>query len=133
VPVDMVDIEVDMMESKQNSTNSVKRPVSMYEARQLAREQAHTQSLYSMTSNSSSSGSGIQTTMPSIDEVKKRTDQITRRIQELVQAMQDISNNNDEFVPCGERIRIAVVSVIAIFPQVRFLIENFLRIFLNFS
>ncbi len=129
----MVDIEVDMMESKQNSTNSVKRPVSMYEARQLAREQAHTQSLYSMTSNSSSSGSGIQTTMPSIDEVKKRTDQITRRIQELVQAMQDISNNNDEFVPCGERIRIAVVSVIAIFPQVRFLIENFLRIFLNFS
>lgn len=100
----------------------------MYETRQMAREESRppvTQSLYSMASNSSSSSSGNSASatggsqsMPQFEEIKKRTDNITKRIQELWYAMQDMTKKTEEFVPCSERIRIAVVELIAIFPQV---------------
>lgn len=43
---------------------------------------------------------------------------MTRRIQELWMAMQD-SKQREAFVPCAERIRVAVAELTAIFPQVR--------------
>ncbi|XP_062542014.1 ARF GTPase-activating protein Git [Armigeres subalbatus] len=116
-----------------------KRPVSMYEARQLQRDENRppiTQSLYSMAplavNNSSSvaggssknnsagsdlntSGSGSHSQLPLFDEVKKRTDLVARRIKELFAAMQDLAKT-DAFVPCAERIRLAVAELIAIFP-----------------
>jgi G protein-coupled receptor kinase interacting protein 2 len=99
-------------------TNGAKRPVSMYEARQLPRNDETrppvTQSLYSMASNSSGSSS-TSNTLPLVEEVTKRTEIVTRRIQELWLAMQDITRK-DAFVPCSDRIRIGIVDLIAIFP-----------------
>lgn len=89
----------------------------MYEARQAPRDENRppvTQSLYSMASNSSGS-SASNTSMPLVEEVTKRTEIVTRRIQELWTAMQDLTKK-DKFVPCSERIRIGVSDLIAIFP-----------------
>jgi G protein-coupled receptor kinase interactor 2 len=102
-----------------SSTASAKRPVSMYEARQVPRNEEIrppvTQSLYSVASNSStSSSSSVQ--LPLVEEVTKRTEVVTRRIQELWLAMQDLTKK-DPFVPCSERIRIGVADLIAIFPS----------------
>lgn len=51
----------------------------------------------------------------------RRTEQVTRRIQELWLAMQDPSQR-EAFVPCAERIRVAVAELTAIFPQVTFIV-----------
>jgi G protein-coupled receptor kinase interactor 2 len=94
-----------------------KRPVSMYEARQVPREENRppiTQSLYSVGSSSSSSAS--TQSLPLVEEVTRRTEVVTRRIQELWIAMQDLGKR-DSFVPCSERIRVGVAELIAIFPQ----------------
>lgn len=90
----------------------------MYEARQIPRNEEFrppvTQSLYSVASNSSTSSSA-STQLPLVEEVTKRTEVVTRRIQELWLAMQDLSKK-DSFVPCSDRIRIGVTDLIAIFP-----------------
>lgn len=65
--------------------------------------------------NKSSSTNG--TTLPHSDDVKHRTDVVTRRIQELWSVMQEMSSN-DAFVPGAERIRIAVTELTALFPGV---------------
>lgn len=59
--------------------------------------------------------------MPLPEEVMRRTDQVTKRIQELWVSMQDQGPptvNRDTFVPCAERIRVAVAELTAIFPKV---------------
>lgn len=100
------------------SANS-KRPVSMYEARQVPRDDIRppvTQSLYSMAHSSSSGSTTSNTSLPLVEEVTKRTETVTRRIQELWLAMQDLTMK-EKFVPCSERIRIGVSDLIAIFPS----------------
>lgn len=95
-----------------------KRPVSMYEARQVPRDENRppiTQSLYSVGSSSSGSSNSNQS-LPLVEEVTKRTEVVTRRIQELWLAMQDLAKK-DSFVPCSERIRVGVAELIAIFPH----------------
>lgn len=57
-----------------------------------------------------------QQTYPSVEEVNHRTDLVTRRIQELWAAMQSNIINNS-YVPCAERIRVAVAELMAIIPQ----------------
>lgn len=102
-----------------NGGNSfVKRPVSMYEARQVPRDENRppiTQSLYSVGSSSSGSSNSNQS-LPLVEEVTRRTEVVTRRIQELWLAMQDLAKK-DSFVPCSERIRVGVAELIAIFPH----------------
>lgn len=110
--------------------STIQRPASMYETREGIRSAvsiinkkdssgdydcpsgpvrpAVTQSLYS-----SSTVGGV---MPVSEEVIRRTDQVTKRIQELVVSMQS-SAGCDAFVPCAERIRVAVAELTAIFPQ----------------
>lgn len=63
--------------------------------------------------------------LPPREEVDRRTEQVTKRIQELARAMQDPSHR-EAFVPCAERIRTAVVELTAIFPQVFASKQNFL-------
>lgn len=75
------------------------RPVSMYEARDTLRSQ-----------------SGFGGAMPHSEEVVRRTDQVTKRIQELWSTMQ-APDTRHAFVPCAERIRVAVAELTAIFPQ----------------
>ncbi|XP_014214077.1 ARF GTPase-activating protein GIT1 [Copidosoma floridanum] len=54
--------------------------------------------------------------LPPSEEVNKRTEQVTRRIQELWMAMQN-PTHREAFVPCAERIRVAVAELATIFPQ----------------
>ncbi|XP_075220348.1 ARF GTPase-activating protein GIT1 [Lycorma delicatula] len=75
------------------------RPVSMYETRESVRNQVSTVG-----------------SMPQSEEVVKRTDQVTKRIQELWSTMQSPDSRHG-FVPCAERIRVAVAELTAIFPQ----------------
>ncbi|XP_046428223.1 ARF GTPase-activating protein GIT2 [Neodiprion fabricii] len=53
--------------------------------------------------------------LPPSEEVTRRTEQVTRRIQELWMAMQEPSCR-EAFVPCAEKIRVAVAELTAIFP-----------------
>lgn len=57
------------------------------------------------------------TTLPHSEDVKLRTEIVTRRIQELWSLMQEMTSN-DAFIPGAERIRIAVAELTAIFPVV---------------
>lgn len=116
VDCDNVDEETEV-EPVQDSRSSPfsKRPVSMYE-RQLPKDDNRptiTHSLYSMTA-----ANHVNSSLPLSEEVKKRTDLVTRRIQELWSVMQEIPLMKDSFVPCAERIRVAVAELVAIFPNV---------------
>lgn len=59
--------------------------------------------------------------LPSSEEATKRTEQVTKRIQELWMAMQPPAQR-EAFVPCAERIRVAVAEFAAIFPPVSLII-----------
>lgn len=123
-----------------------KRPVSMFEAREAPHTTKSVQihdnrtanSMYQMidgqtpitsetTENGTSTHNGNSSnSLPHSDEVKYRTEVVTRRIQELWSVMQEMSSN-DAFVPGAERIRIAVAELTAIFPMVKCLKnQNFL-------
>lgn len=102
----------------------------MYEAREGPHATKHQQTHDNRTANSmyqmvdgqaqpttapevSTNGS----TLPHSDEVKHRTEIVTRRIQELWSVMQEMSAN-DVFVPGAERIQTAVTELTTIFPTV---------------
>ncbi|XP_041855048.1 ARF GTPase-activating protein GIT2a isoform X5 [Melanotaenia boesemani] len=54
-------------------------------------------------------------TLPSTEDVIRKTEQITKNIQELLRAAQD--NKHDSFIPCSERIHAAVTEMAALFPK----------------
>ncbi|GAB0096164.1 ARF GTPase-activating protein GIT2 [Sergentomyia squamirostris] len=98
--------------------NFPKRPVSMFEPREnnygkknASGDSRSATSMYHMTRLNQSDS----TIFPTSDEVICRTDAITRRIQDLVGAMQDLTKKN-AFVPCSERIHAAVMDLVVIFP-----------------
>lgn len=72
------------------------RPVSMYEARDSLRVQNNV--------------------MPLSEEVIRRTTLVTKRVGELWSAVKP-PEANFIYVPCAERIRVAVAELTAIFPQ----------------
>ncbi len=84
-------------------------------------ESRTTNSMYQMAAQKR-----LDPTLPLSEEVKHRTDLVTRRIQELWSAMQD-ATLKEAFVPCSERIRVAVAELVAIFPTV---ISNFRSVFI---
>uniref|UniRef100_A0A6Q2XTB8 Arf-GAP domain-containing protein n=1 Tax=Esox lucius TaxID=8010 RepID=A0A6Q2XTB8_ESOLU len=53
--------------------------------------------------------------LPSTEDVIRKTEQITKNIQELLRAAQD--NKHDSFIPCSERIHVAVTEMAALFPM----------------
>lgn len=55
--------------------------------------------------------------LPHSEDVKHRTEIVTRRIQELWSMMQEMTSN-DVFVPGAERIRVAVTELTSLFPTV---------------
>ncbi|XP_012060541.1 PREDICTED: ARF GTPase-activating protein GIT2 [Atta cephalotes] len=100
------------------------RPASMYETREGLRKPAWSTTIcqtkrdtevLSRNNTQSLWECGLPNLPPS-EEVTRRTEQVTRRIQELWMAMQDPSQR-EAFVPCAERIRVAVAELTAIFPQ----------------
>ncbi|KAF6277897.1 GIT ArfGAP 2 [Rhinolophus ferrumequinum] len=52
--------------------------------------------------------------LPSTEDVIRKTEQITKNIQELLRAAQE--NKHDSYIPCSERIHIAVTEMAALFP-----------------
>uniref|UniRef100_A0A671QAW1 ARF GTPase-activating protein GIT2-like n=1 Tax=Sinocyclocheilus anshuiensis TaxID=1608454 RepID=A0A671QAW1_9TELE len=54
--------------------------------------------------------------LPSTDDVIRKTEQITKNIQELLRAAQE--NKHESFIPCAERIHVAVNEMAALFPKV---------------
>ncbi|XP_061672339.1 ARF GTPase-activating protein GIT2a isoform X5 [Syngnathoides biaculeatus] len=54
-------------------------------------------------------------TLPSTEDVIRKTEQITKNIQELLRAAQD--NKHESFIPCSERIHMAVTEMAALFPK----------------
>ncbi|XP_031712314.1 ARF GTPase-activating protein GIT2a isoform X8 [Anarrhichthys ocellatus] len=54
-------------------------------------------------------------TLPSTEDVIRKTEQITKNIQELLRAAQE--NKHDSFIPCSERIHVAVIEMAALFPK----------------
>ncbi|GLH03995.1 Uncharacterized protein GBIM_09792 [Gryllus bimaculatus] len=92
--------------SEYDSPSSLVRPVM-------------TQSMYQGSNSNAealSRGCNSSAGMPLSEEVVRRTDQVTKRIQELWASMQEL-DRRDAFVPCAERIRVAVAELTAIFPQ----------------
>lgn len=55
-------------------------------------------------------------TLPSTEDVIRKTEQITKNIQELLRAAQE--NKHESFMPCSERIHVAVAEMAALFPKV---------------
>ncbi|XP_056677566.1 ARF GTPase-activating protein GIT2 isoform X13 [Monodelphis domestica] len=54
-------------------------------------------------------------TLPSTEDVIRKTEQITKNIQELLRAAQE--NSHDSYIPCSERIHVAVTEMAALFPK----------------
>ncbi|XP_059407213.1 ARF GTPase-activating protein GIT2-like isoform X2 [Carassius carassius] len=53
--------------------------------------------------------------LPSTEDVIRKTEQITKNIQELLRAAQE--NKHESFIPCAERIYVAVNEMAALFPK----------------
>lgn len=114
-----------------------KRPVSMYETREgpnVSKTQPNhdnrtANSMYQMIDGQMQQTEGVaadhvpssstngNTALPHTDNVKHRTEIVTRRIQELWSLMQEMTSN-DAFIPGAERIRNAVAELTALFPVV---------------
>uniref|UniRef100_A0A8C1QQA5 G protein-coupled receptor kinase interacting ArfGAP 2a n=1 Tax=Cyprinus carpio TaxID=7962 RepID=A0A8C1QQA5_CYPCA len=53
--------------------------------------------------------------LPSTEDVIRKTEQITKNIQDLLRAAQE--NKHESFIPCAERIYVAVSEMAALFPK----------------
>ncbi|XP_055742251.1 ARF GTPase-activating protein GIT2-like isoform X3 [Salvelinus fontinalis] len=60
-------------------------------------------------------GAEPDSVLPSTEDVIRKTEQITKNIQELLRAAQE--NKHDSFIPCSERIYMAVTEMAALFPK----------------
>ncbi|XP_072103549.1 ARF GTPase-activating protein GIT2a isoform X1 [Mobula birostris] len=60
-------------------------------------------------------GADSESSLPSTEDVIRKTEQITKNIQELLRAAQE--NKHDSFMPCSERIHVAVAEMAALFPK----------------
>ncbi|XP_072744882.1 ARF GTPase-activating protein GIT1-like [Anoplolepis gracilipes] len=110
---------------KMSTIRGNQRPASMYETREGLRKPVSWSTTIYQTKRDTEVLSRNNTqslweygapSLPPNEEVTRRTEQVTRRIQELWMAMQDPSQR-EAFVPCAERIRVAVAELTAIFPQ----------------
>ncbi|XP_041436220.1 G protein-coupled receptor kinase interacting ArfGAP 2 L homeolog isoform X2 [Xenopus laevis] len=57
----------------------------------------------------------VSAILPSTEDVIRKTEQITKNIQELLRAAQE--NKHDSYIPCSERIHVAVTEMAALFPK----------------
>jgi len=90
--------------------------VNEYDSTSTVARPAMTQSLYHCSSPNQDGRTSTSSILPPAEEVIRRTDQVTKCIQELWASMQDLEGR-DTFVPCAEKIRAAVAELSAIFPQ----------------
>lgn len=106
-----------VQEEAVTTVSANKRPVSMYEAREkqankygFSETRPTTASLYHMTRELTQEQS-----MPLNEEIQRHSNNVTRRIQELVKTMQDLTRP-EAFLVCADQIRDAIKELCAIFP-----------------
>ncbi|XP_006608086.1 ARF GTPase-activating protein GIT2 isoform X2 [Apis dorsata] len=114
-----------VLDIKTSLSRTNQRPASMYETREgLRKPNSWSTSICQSKRDSETMSRGNTQSLwdygapnlPSSEEVTRRTEQVTKRIRELWMAMQD-PKQREAFVPCAERIRVAVAELTAIFPQ----------------
>ncbi|XP_045545851.1 ARF GTPase-activating protein GIT2 isoform X9 [Salmo salar] len=67
------------------------------------------------TAEQGEDGTEADSTLPCTEDVICKTEQITKNIQELLRAAQE--NKRESFVPCSERIHVAVREMAILFPK----------------
>ncbi|CAD6205661.1 GSCOCG00009954001-RA-CDS [Cotesia congregata] len=101
------------------------RPVSMYETRQglkkigllnVSKREDELPEVETRSNIDQKIWECQKINLPARDQVTICTDQVTKGIQELWMAMQDPTHKED-FVPCAEKIRLAVTELTTIFSQ----------------
>jgi prophage DNA circulation protein len=103
---EMVDSHSDNTKTKTIGTRSHSAEVTLTESTPLH----HSQHV-----KAKSIGVTPEIPMPTQDDVVKKTDKITRTLQELFQTAQD--NKHDCFINCAEKIHAAVVEMAELFPK----------------
>lgn len=125
---EMTDIDADgkLLNDGGSSAAYNKRPVSMFEHTSKTaqvHENRTANSMYQiidglvLPNRATTNDSNSVKTLPRTEVVKYLTDSVTRRIQELWTAMQEMTSN-DAYIPCAERIRVAVIDLTTMFPAV---------------
>ncbi|XP_046744368.1 ARF GTPase-activating protein GIT2 [Diprion similis] len=114
-----------ILDIKTPTPRGSQRPASMYETREGLRKSSPWSTANNQAKREVEALPRPNTTqslwdcgtvsLPPSEEVTRRTEQVTRRIQELWMAMQEPSCR-EAFVPCAEKIRVAVAELTAIFP-----------------
>nr|NP_610599.3 G protein-coupled receptor kinase interacting ArfGAP [Drosophila melanogaster]Q95RG8.1 RecName: Full=ARF GTPase-activating protein Git; Short=ARF GAP GIT; Short=dGIT protein; AltName: Full=G protein-coupled receptor kinase interacting ArfGAP [Drosophila melanogaster]AAF58766.2 G protein-coupled receptor kinase interacting ArfGAP [Drosophila melanogaster]AAL28928.1 LD30319p [Drosophila melanogaster]AOQ14800.1 Git-PA [synthetic construct] len=102
--------------SSNDSSNqsTIKRPASMYERRLVPNVAKGNTDIRNTTSMYQMAGDG----KPFGEEVKVRSDLVTRRLKELIRAMQPVPEDQKQSIaPHGELIRSAVTDLIALYAN----------------
>ncbi|PVD31653.1 hypothetical protein C0Q70_07071 [Pomacea canaliculata] len=85
------------------------------------RESSESEGRDSVSSQGATGDLSDDPTMPTQAEVVKKTEKVTKKIQELLQTAQQLQSaqegNHNSFAPCSERIYVAVTDMAALFPK----------------
>lgn len=100
-----------------SNRNSNSLPYTLPQQQQQQQQSSHQKFADSGDSQSNSSTTGVSPDLPlpSQEEVVRRTEAITRCIQELLISAKD--EKFDAFIPCSERIVRAVTDMVVLFPE----------------
>lgn len=97
-----------------SNQSTIKRPASMYERRAASNLAKGNNDVRNTTSMYQMAGDG----KPFGEEVKVRSDKVTRRLKDLIQAMHPATESEKQSIaPHGERIRSAVTDLIALYTN----------------
>lgn len=109
-----------------SNQSTIKRPASMYERRLASNLAKGNNDVRNTTSMYQMAGDG----KPFGEEVKIRSDLVTRRLKELIQAMHPATEAEKQSIaPHGERIRSAVTDLIALYANLVSAAKNSNRLF----
>lgn len=106
-----------------SNQSTIKRPASMYERRAASNLAKGNNDVRNTTSMYQMAGDG----KPFGEEVKVRSDKVTRRLKELIQAMHPATEAEKQSIaPHGERIRSAVTDLIALYTNLVSATDDFM-------
>lgn len=95
------------------SSNGEQRQV--HDVLSAIRESSESEGQDSVSSLGAAGEGGEDSGLPTQEEVVKKTEKVTKKIQELLQTAQE--GNHNSFAPCSERIHVAVTDMAALFPK----------------
>ncbi|XP_005396495.1 PREDICTED: ARF GTPase-activating protein GIT2 isoform X9 [Chinchilla lanigera] len=101
-------------ESDYDNTPNDMEPEDMGSGRK-GRQRSMVWPVDSLVSDATEPHASPSPTLPSTEDVIRKTEQITKNIQELLRAAQE--NKHDSYIPCSERIHVAVTEMALLFPK----------------